>query len=813
MNKFLSALVVSLACLFSYAQNAKIEGIVSLSDSVNSLPGVSVYLEKTNYGTITNGSGAYALKNIPTGSYIMVVSNMGYIKQRKEISIKENETIELNFSLVESISTLDELQVMTNGVTGLPEIPGSVYYLSPKELQKFAYTDINRTLRTIPGVNLQEEDGYGLRTNIGLRGSGVERSSKITIMEDGILMAPAPYTAPAAYYFPTIGRMQGVEVMKGSSQIKYGPFTTGGAINLISTQIPDEFSGRVSLLGGSYGGRNVHAFVGDAHKNVAYMVETFQYSADGFKQLDGAGNTGFDKKDYLAKLRVNTNPDAKIYQSLTFKVGQANEVSNETYLGLTEQDFKATPYRKYAAAQHDVMTTSHKQTSATHFVRFTKNISLTTSAYYSEFSRNWYKLNKVKDSTGAKSSISDLLDNPDDYADAYDILTGTTSVNQDALFLKANNRKYYVQGVQTALSMDFKTGKLSHHIDLGTRLHQDKVDRFQWEDAYAMKDGRMMLTKPGTPGSESNRTGNSNAIASYVQYKVKYGKFTATPGVRHEHISITQLDYGKKDVDRTGVDLKESTNQVSVVIPGVGFDYQFNKHTSTFAGVHKGFSPPGSKEDTLPEESFNYELGTRYVKNATSLQAVIFYNDYKNLLGTDLAASGGLGTGDMFNAGQVQTKGLEFMLMHDVLGNNTSSKFQLPVSLSYTYTDATFSNSFDSSFDEWGTVTAGDQFPYLANHQFSVVVGVEHEQFMVNISGRYTDAMRTMPSQGAIATELMIPSYFILDASASYNFNRMISLFASATNITNEAYLVARRPSGLRPGMPRAFNIGLRANF
>jgi Fe(3+) dicitrate transport protein len=84
---------------------------------------------------------------------------------------------------------------------------------------------------------------------------------------------------------------------------------------------------------------------------------------------------------------------------------------------------------------------------------------------------------------------------------------------------------------------------------------------------------------------------------------------------------------------------------------------------------------------------------------------------------------------------------------------------------------------------------------------------------MFNVSGRYTDAMRTMPSQGTIAAELMIPSYFILDASASYNFNRTVSLFASATNITNEAYLVARRPSGLRPGMPRAFNIGLRANF
>ena len=102
---------------------------------------------------------------------------------------------------------------LASGASGLDEVPGSLHLITTKELNRFSYSDPLRTLRTVSGVNLTEEDGFGLRPNIGLRGSGTERSSRISIMEDGILISPAPYTASAAYYFPSIARMSSVEIL------------------------------------------------------------------------------------------------------------------------------------------------------------------------------------------------------------------------------------------------------------------------------------------------------------------------------------------------------------------------------------------------------------------------------------------------------------------------------------------------------------------------------------------------------------------------------------------------------------------------
>lgn len=806
--------IIALGSWFSaaMAQTGSVVGTVSQLDNPIPLSEVNIYLEGTDFGTISNGKGEYRLDNLPSGTYTLFASSLGYRVFNLEIILSAGETLRLNIELEESITNLQEVVVMSNGYSGMGKVPGSVQYLSPQELKRFSYTDINRTLRTVAGVNIQEEEGFGLRPNIGFRGTGVERSSNITVMEDGVLMAPAPYAAPAAYHFPTVGRMYALEVLKGSSQIKYGPYTTGGAINLISTPIPSDFSARVSLLAGSFDSRNLHAFAGNDHGQVAYMVETFQYSSDGFKVLDNGGHTGFDKKDYLAKVRVNTKAGAKVYQSLTFKIGQMNEISDETYLGLTQSDFDATPFRRYAGSQVDQMTTRQRQYSLTHLARFSEAVRLRTTAYRSEFDRNWYKLDKVKDGFGNKTSISTLLANPGEYDAAYQIVTGLSSPNEDALEVKNNNREYFAQGIQTELGLDFEGGEFTHHILLGLRYHEDEMDRFQWVDEYRMDEGIMKLTEAGQKGTESNRIESAAAFAGYLQYQLRYGSWTLSPGLRYENIIISRADYGREDPDRNGIDLSERSNKLDVFMPGMGVDYRFRDGVSAFAGVHKGFAPPGSKKGAKPEESVNYELGLRYRKGAFSTEIVGFYNDYSNLLGSDLNAVGGGGSGQLFNGGEVETKGLEVKATIDLLSEKSHS-FNLPLTLVYTYTDAVFKNDFESENDAWGTVASGDELPYLSNHQLAAVLSLEHRRFSINLSGRFMGKMRTRPGQGEIPSEELVDSYFVVDASANWHVHEHIDLFVRSSNLTDQVYVVARRPAGLRPGMPQSFSFGMRAAF
>lgn len=813
IRRFARLMVLSLGAFFApqaSAQNTvgRVIGTVAAADDGSPLSGTTVEVVGGARGSLTDDTGRYRLNNVPLGTISLRFTRLGYSTMTQTVTVVAGRTAVVDVRMGSGPIALDALHVllertrMLGDPLGADEVPGAAQILDREALEapEFVYDNVHDMLRRIPGVNVQDEEGFGLRPNIGLRGTGVERSSKITLMEDGVLIAPAPYAAPSAYYFPVVGRMEAIEVRKGSSQVKYGPRTIGGAINLVSSSIPETLTWTIDAAGGENGTLKTQARVGGSSDHFGWMVEGYRIETDGFKRLTNGDPTGFDVEDFVGKFRINTDRDAATYQQVELKVGFTDEVSNETYLGLTDTDFASNPFRRYAASQFDVLNTDHSQVQVRHFVARGR-FDFTTTLYRNDFSRNWYKLQSVR-GTG----ISSVLADPEANAEILAILRGSSS-DADDLKIRANNRDYFGQGVQWTAGLRLEDA--GHDLELGVRFHQDQEDRFQWEDGFQMNSGVMVQTSAGAPGSQSNRVSTANAIALYLQDEIDLGRLVLVPGLRFESIDMVRTDFAGDDPTRT-TPTRVRKSRVDVLIPGIGFSYRAGDGAYVFGGVHKGFGPPGpGATDSDAEESWNYELGARYRDRGLAAQATGFVGDYSNILGRATLANSEDGSGEAFNGGAVGVVGLEASADYDFAWGRRL-EYRLPLRISYTYTRAEFKTAFESNFEPWGTVEKGDRLPYLPEHQWSGSFGVQGPVWGISLSAVASGAMRTKAGQGPIVDELSTDSFLVFSVSSEYRLLGLGTAYAAIQNLTDRRYGVARRPAGLRPGLPRTLLVGFK---
>lgn len=697
------------------------------------------------------------------------------------------------------------------------EIAGSLQFLDSEDFAEFSYADINRLLRQVPGVNIQEEDGFGLRPNIGIRGSGSDRSARIALMEDGVPIAPAPYAAPAAYYFPQIARMSAVEVSKGPAAIKYGPMTVGGALNLISTPIPDEASGFAEILVGTDDARRAHGWAGgwtalSDGLEAGAMIEGLYEHSDGFKHIDIGGDTGFEITDVVAKLGLRST-DGR--HAVEFKFQTYDETSSETYLGLTLDDFRASPYRRYNASQFDEMNAEHQTYQLSYRFRPSDALGFTVVAYRNDSKRAWYKLNDVRNTADTGwDSISSVVSDPVAFAAQMADLVGAPGYTSrtNALRVRNNNRKYQSTGVQGVLEANFATGGITHNLEISARYHEDEEDRFQQDDIYQIADGRMILTSAGAPGSSSNRLGEAQAWAFFIRDTIKFGNVTLTPGLRYETIDLRRTDWSGDDPERTTpTSIRESN--VDVWIPGIAGSWEFASGARLVAGVHRGFASPGPGSTADAETSWNYEAGLKLARNGWHGEVIGFFNDYSNLVGTCTNSTGGNCTiGDQFDGGAVHVKGIELTGGY-TFGGIAERGFAVPVSIVYTLTDAEFRTSFDSNYGPWGTVEKGDRLPYLPRHQLTLNAGVDLEKVRFSASLNVVSKARAAAGSGTIPDSEKIDSRALVDLAGEWDVFGPLSVFGSVTNLFDKTYNVAFTPAGARSGAPRTVLAGIRTRF
>lgn len=687
---------------------------------------------------------------------------------------------------------------------GAWELPGSAAYIDAEEFRTRGYTNVNRILAAVPGVYLREEDGNGAFPNISMRGASGTRSEKVTLMEDGILSAPSPYSAPSAYYSPRASRMAGLEILKGSSQIQYGPQTTAGVINYLSTPVPEGNGAPNFYWRSTYGSDNTffnHAYYGNtvetSNGRFGYLVELFAETGDGFRTIDGGGDSGYAV--YEPMLKLFWEPDTALKQRFEFKTGYTDLDADETYVGLSPADYAANPYRRYAGTQFDNMDSEHSRTYLKWIVEPSEDFSFETAIYYNDFSRNWYKIGGI-----------DVTD-PADVA----LLDGSAP---GALPLTAGIRDHEAYGIQFSALYEFATGSVEHDLQFGVRWHQDDVRRKQRADSITSSgtgpDGFAITT--GAPGSAGNRYESAEAIAFWVTDEIDFGKLALSPGFRYESIDLHNTDFLSDPTDTVSAVRNGSE---SYFAPGMGFTYDFNDDNKLFGGVFKGYSIAGPRsilrDGVDKEESLGYELGARHRSHGVTAELVGFLTDYDNLIATDAGFDPILNPNR--NVGEAEVYGIEALISYDA-GRENGLGYGIPMYLSATWTSAELKSAVAAGGDGlYDGGVDGSEIPYVPEWQIASGVGVAFDKWGANLDVTYRSASYgTADNISAPVTNQLqgkIDSVLLFDLSAYYQLSENMKLVGGIQNLTDEEYISSRMPLGARAGAPRQLFCGFEMTY
>jgi Fe(3+) dicitrate transport protein len=658
-------------------------------------------------------------------------------------------------TLAHSPKAADETVTIYGSKVSAQAATGAGQYLSEEELAKFVYTDIQRIIRQVPGVSIQVEDGYGLRPNISIRGVATERSGRITLLEDNILIAPAPYSAPSAYYFPTTGRMSAIEVVKGPAAITQGPYTIGGALNMVSTPIPEMQRGQVTFEAAQDATYRLHANYGGKQDNgLGYLFEVHQWQSDGFQNIDRSNtNTGLDVTDVTGKLAyAPKNSD----HSVELKLQYTEQDSNQSYLGLTDADFAQNSTRRYGLSELDNINTEHNQVILRYGYKINPNFNVIATIYNTGHKRDWFKTegidldgsNNAQDfSRTSWSNVVSALNNNEaiggiSSTELQAIMDGDLDTAQGSIQLRSNAREYFSRGAQFGFYWDAMVGDVSHQLEVGVRFHEDEEDRLQRNSTYQQINGQLQLNDLGELGNAGNRVQEAQALAIDMYDRITWGDWTLTPCIRFEDIEQKRTRYND-GAQRTFRDDRQNNTQV--LLPGLGALYQIDQSWTLVAGAHKGFTAPSNSPGVKEEDAINYELGFRYANNILNAEAIYFLSDYDNHLGECTSSSGSdCDIGDAFNGDAATVQGIEFVLTTELAEFNGIT---VPFNLTYTHINSEFDTDIaDTAF--FGDVSAGDPIPYIPENQGQISIGLEANNWSAYVNAVYVDEVCVRASCG-----------------------------------------------------------------
>jgi Fe(3+) dicitrate transport protein len=697
--------------------------------------------------------------------------------------------------------------------TDRSRIPGGAQVIDRQMLLRARVMTTNEALRKVSGVNVRDEEGLGLRPNIGIRGLNPTRSTKTLLLEDGIPITIAPYGDNAAYYHPPVGRMERIEVLKGAGSILHGPQTVGGVINYITPGLPVQSGGEVRLSGGNNEFANGYLRAAAVNGDVGAVVDIGRWRANGAR-----ANINSDVTDASLKLFVPLGAGHRI----TAKTNIYREASQVTYSGLTEGEWAAdarqNPFR------NDFFTIDRVGGTIAHEFRRGPQ-RLTTTLYGHDITRPWWR------------QSSNSAQRPNDRSDP---ACGGMANLESGCGNEGRLRRYKVLGAETRFLQPLLMHKLAGTLDVGARLHREVQERQQVNGASFNSRSVGPSSNAGSGLVEDNTRG-TDAVAGWAQVRLGTERFTVTPGLRIEHIDITRRNLRPVAGNPDGV---SGATTLTELIPGVGATFSASSALSVFAGAHRGFSPPRNEDiisnttggvvELDPERSWNYEAGLRWMPRAAlTVDVTAFRMDFTNQI-IPASVAGGTGA-TLTSAGRTLHQGLELDVRTDLAHAGRFTPFVqlastwVPVarfeSARFAYVGIGGSDVTGKVYAEQNTAgtrtrvdVRGNRLPYAPEWTTTATLGLRHRGGAdvsveaVHLGRQFGDALNTRVLV-ADGQQGVLPSNTLWNVAANVPVPSLgVTAFGAVKNLFDELVLVDRT-RGLLPSMPRMVQVGVERRF
>jgi Fe(3+) dicitrate transport protein len=690
------------------------------------------------------------------------------------------------------------------GPHGTWELDGSGQVVTGEELYTSHVFNTAEALRKVTGVNVRDEEGFGLRPNIGIRGMNPTRSTKVLLLEDGVFLGYAPYGENASYFHPLMDRYDRVEVIKGADMLLYGPQTISGTINYVTPDPPRLPAGFAAVTAGNRDYLNGQVFYGGWQGNIGGLIDYVHKQGNGARD-----NTDHFVTDFGMKLIALNSPNS----AWIAKFSYFTEDSTVTYSGITDAERRRFGLR-YNPFKNDTFDTSRYAASVVNSYDLNQNINFRSTFYYNTFARDWWRQSSRTTDTQCGAAFRDLR------------LIGIR-VNPDKCdSIQGRVRDYYLYGFEERMTAGYAiTENIGNELQAGFRLHKEYQERLQLNDKPVSGGMRVIA---------ENNERDAFAGSFYVQDRVEFGRFSVTPAFRYEDI-----DYERRNNLATGGCVKVpciGSETVEQFIPGISAAYTITDKINFFAGIHQGFAPPrvedsiandGGSIDVSPEESVNIEVGFRSeLIRGLAVDSTYFRNDFSNLI-----AVGSIAGGDNPLAeGEALFEGLEVYVRADSARIfNTPRNFYGQIAFTWLPVAEQLSPfiSVTTGVPLQGDTT-GNRQPYAPEYLITPRIGYNYRNWdinleMVYVSSQFGDFLnlkngRNHPDGPNSINALSgmfgeIPAYSIFNFATTYTIDKTdTDLYFTVKNLFDEQYIVDRT-RGILPGAPRLFQAGLKQNF